>query len=103
MSKILILIYGVVAYAVGMGGLTFFILYVGGWSFMPIHVDSGEVGPIGTAIMMNVGLILLWGVQHSVMARPGFKEIWTRVIPKSIERSTYTLLSGILMLVICLN
>lgn len=103
MSKILILLYGVGSYAVAMGGLTFFILFVGGWSFMPIHVNSGSAGPIGPALATNAGLILLWGLQHSIMARPGFKKTWTTIVPKAMERSTYVLISGILMLIIALN
>lgn len=103
MSKVLALLFGVISYAIGMGGLTFFILYVGAWGFMPIHVDSGTAGPVGSALLVNFALILLWGLQHSIMARPAFKELWTKVVPKSIERSTYVLLSGILMLVICIN
>ncbi len=103
MSKILILIYGVFSYAVGMAGLTFFILFVGGWDFMPIHVDAGTPGPFRPAIAINLGLILLFGVQHSVMARPAFKKIWTSVVPAAMERSTYVLISGIIMTIICLN
>lgn len=103
MSKVLILIYGAISYAIGLGGLTFFILFVGGWSFMPIHVDTGTAEPLSTALLVNISLMLLWGLQHSVMARPGFKKLWTRVIPKAMERSTYTLLSGILMILLSLN
>lgn len=103
MSKLLTLLFGVISYAIGMGGLTFFILYVGGWSFMPIHVNSGTAGPAGAALLVNFGLMLLWSLQHSVMARPAFKERWTKIIPKSIERSTYVLLSGIILLIICAN
>lgn len=103
MPKLLVLLYGVLSYAIGMGGLTFFILFVGGWSFMPIHVDSGTAGNISSALAVNFGLIAMWSLQHSIMARPGFKAIWTNVIPESMERSTYVLLSGILMLIICLN
>jgi len=103
MSKILILIYGVVSYAVGMAGLTFFILFVGGWEFMPLHVNSGMAGSFRPAIAINLGLMLLWGVQHSVMARPTFKKTWTSIIPATMERSTYVLLSGIIITIMCLN
>lgn len=103
MFKMLILLYGLFSYAVGMGGLVFFLLYVGGWGFMPLDVNATAVGPLGMALTINIGLILLWGVQHSVMARPSFKELWTKVIPKPMERSTYVLLSGILMIYLPLN
>lgn len=97
------LLYGIISYAVGMGGLTFFILYVGGWSFMPVHVDSGVPGPLGYALMINISLMILWTLQHTVMARPWFKTIWTKLVPASAERSTYVLLSGVLMVFIPLN
>lgn len=103
MSRLLVLLYGVFSYAIGMGGLTYFILYVGGWSFMPVHVDSGTAGTAGSALLVNFGLIMLWSLQHSIMARPAFKELLTKIIPKSIERSTYVLLSGIILLIICIN
>jgi protein-S-isoprenylcysteine O-methyltransferase Ste14 len=103
MFKILILLYGFLSYAVGMAGLAFFLLYVGGWGFMPLDVNATAVGPLGMALVINIGLILLWGVQHTVMARPAFKELWTKVIPKPMERSTYVLISGILMIYLPLN
>ncbi len=58
-------------------------------------IDSGRaVASFGTALAINLGLIGLFGVQHSVMARPGFKRAWTRVVPQSLERSIYVLLSS---------
>jgi protein-S-isoprenylcysteine O-methyltransferase Ste14 len=70
---------------------------------MPIHVNSGSAGPIGSAFAINAGLILLWSLQHSIMARPGFKKTWTTIVPKAMERSTYVLISGVLMILIALN
>lgn len=101
MSRIIIFIYGVLSYAIGMGGLTYFILFVGGWSFLPRHIESGTPGPLIPALLINAALVVLFGLQHSVMARPGFKRMWTQVVPKAAERSTYVLLSGIMMLVLC--
>ena len=102
MSQILIFIYGVLAYAIGMGGLVFFILFLGSWDFLPLHINSGIPGPIVPALLINVGLMVLFGVQHTVTARQGFKDALIKVIPKAAERSTYVLLSGVLMIVICL-
>ena len=101
MNRLLILIYGVVSYAVGMGGLVFFILFVGGWDFLPFHIDSGEPGPLVFALFVNTGLMLLLALQHTVMARPGFKKAWVKVIPPTTERSTYVLLSGVVFFLIC--
>ncbi len=59
---------------------------------VPNSVDLGrDMGSLGFAVVVDIGLILLFGLQHSVMARPGFKRIWTRVVPKEMERSVYVL------------
>lgn len=102
MKRILIFLYGILGYLIGLGGLTYFILFVGGWDFLPLHVDSKTPGPLGPALLINAALVALFGIQHSVMARPGFKQAFTQLIPKAAERSTYVLLSGLMMILICL-
>lgn len=101
MVNLLVLCYGVVAYLIGLSGLLYFLLYVGGWEFLPLHIDSRQPGPLPRAIAINLGLILLFGIQHSVMARIRFKHRMTKLLPHAIERSTYVLLSGLLMYLIC--
>ena len=101
MSRFLILGYGLLGYAIGMGGLTYFILFVGGFDFLPIHINSGTPADPSQAMLINLGLIALFGIQHSVMARPSFKKLWTKFVPEAAERSTYVLISGVMMLVIC--
>lgn len=101
MSRSLVLSYGILSYALGMGGLVYFILFVGGWNFLPFHIDSGEPGPLAPALLINTSLVVLLGLQHSVMARAGFKQAWTKVIPPAAERSTYVLLSGVVFFLIC--
>src|SRR6202008_672458 len=62
---------------------------------VPITVDLGrDMGSPQSAVLVDVGLILLFGLQHSVMARPGFKRLWTRVVPKELERSMYVLIAS---------
>ncbi|WP_420629246.1 methyltransferase family protein [Candidatus Leptofilum sp.] len=100
-GKILIFFYSILAYFIGLGGLVYFILFIGNWSFMPHQIDSGEMTTVGLALVINLGLVLLFGLQHSIMARPAFKQVLTRFIPKAAERSTYVLTSGILMLSFC--
>lgn len=102
MSRVLIFIYGLVSYVVGVGGLVWFALFIGGWEFLPRHIDSDEPGPLGTALLINASLLAIFVLQHSIMARLTFKDRWTRIIPRAAERSTYLLVSGILMALFCL-
>ena len=102
MSRVFIFIYGILSYAIGMAALVWFILYLGAWDFLPVHIDSKQAGSIGSAILINLGLILLFGIQHSVMARPSFKKQITKIIPQAAERSTYVLITGIVIGLICL-
>jgi len=68
---------------------------------VPRSVDLGrDMGSPALAVLVDVGLILLFGLQHSVMARPGFKRAWTRVVPRELERSAYVLLSNVVLIVL---
>jgi len=102
MSRLLIFIYGLFSYAVGLGGLVWFALFVGGWEFLPRHIDSESPGLLGSALLINFSLITLFVLQHSIMARLTFKSRWTKIIPRATERSTYLLISGIIMALFCL-
>ena len=102
MSRVLIFIYGLFSYAVGLGGLVWFALFIGGWDFLPRHIDSDSPGPLGSALLINVSILAIFILQHSIMARLTFKSRWTKIIPPAAERSTYLLLSGIIMALICL-
>jgi protein-S-isoprenylcysteine O-methyltransferase Ste14 len=87
------LLYGTVCYAI------FFVtfLYLIGWLtdlVVPVSIDSGPPGSVPAALAIDLALIALFGVQHSVMARPGFKRALTRIVPKPIERATYVLASS---------
>jgi protein-S-isoprenylcysteine O-methyltransferase Ste14 len=102
MGRTLILLYGIAGYAIGMAGLFYWIFWIGGWDFLPLHIDSGTPGPLGMALAVNIFLVLLFGLQHSIMARPTFKKSWSKIVPDAAERSTYVLVSGIIMGLICL-
>ena len=108
MGKLIALLYGVVSYFVFFGAVLYMMGFVGNYSFEGLigdysitkTIDSGTQGPLGITMVMNVGLLALFGVQHTVMARPAFKSWWTQMIPKSVERSTYVLISSLLLILL---
>ena len=67
---------------------------------MPKSLDSAPVGPLGTSLLIDLGLLALFAVQHSVMARPAFKRGWTRIVPQPVERSTYVLASSLALILL---
>jgi methanethiol S-methyltransferase len=93
-SRIISFIYGTISYAVGMASLAYAALWLGD-IILPTTLDSPRNGSVSEAFVFNFLLIVAFGVQHSVMARPAFKERWTKIVSASIERSTYVLVSGI--------
>ncbi len=102
MSRLLIFIYGLICYLLGLGTLTWFILFIGGWEFLPRHIDSDTPGPLSIALITNLSILILFALQHSIMARLSFKQRWNKIIPRAAERSTYLLFSAIMMTIICL-
>ena len=91
MKKVLVIIYGVIAYFVFLIAFLYAIGFVGNL-FVPKSIDTGEEIDLVKALLINVGLLSLFAIQHSVMARPAFKKWFTQFINPAIERSTYILL-----------
>lgn len=95
--RVAVFVYGVLSYAVGFGVLLYLIGFIGNF-LVPTSIDGPLQGSLVGAVAVNLGLILAFAVQHSVMARPAFKRWLVRRIPAEAERSTYVLASGLALI-----
>lgn len=93
------LIYSAVSYTFFLATFAYFTLFVDG-VVVPKTVDSGTAGNLAIAVVANLALILLFGLQHSIMARASFKRVITRVIPAAVERATFVLMSTLVVLLL---
>jgi len=96
MGRSLVFAYGVLVYGVFLVTFLYAIGFVGNW-IVPKSIDTGSSVSLGEAICVNVLLLALFAIQHTIMARPAFKLRWARILPQPIERSTFVLLASLLL------
>ncbi len=97
--RIAVFVYGVICYMAALATFAYLAAFLENFA-VPRSIDSAPQSPLWIALMVDLGLLVLFGVQHSAMARPAFKTMWTKIVPRAAERSTYVLFSSVAMFLI---
>jgi methanethiol S-methyltransferase len=100
MARTVYLLFALIAYSIFFATFLYLIGFVGNLFELPRTVDRGAASDLAPALTVNLALIALFGLQHSVMARRGFKQAWTRIVPAPIERSVYVLLASLALILL---
>jgi protein-S-isoprenylcysteine O-methyltransferase Ste14 len=99
MGRVISFFCGIIAHTGFVGVFLYLIGFLGNFA-VPKSIDSGQTEPFGQALLINFILLGIFGIQHSVMARQGFKRWWTKIVPPHIERTTYVLISDLLVVLL---
>jgi len=99
MGRLLGLLYGIVAYLVFFATILYAIGFVAGIG-VPKDIDSGPAVPLTEALVVDILLMSVFAIQHSVMARPQFKRWWTRIVPHALERSTFVMFANLALILL---
>lgn len=103
MKKTLSVLFSVSAYLIFFSTFLYLVAFLTGLPMVPRSIDAGgDVSSAVAAALVDIGLIGLFGLQHSVMARPGFKKMWVRLVPEPLERSVYVLLASCVLVLLFL-
>ena len=100
MSRMAAMLFAIAAYAIFFATFLYLVVFVGNFSFASLTVDNGPGGEPITAAFVDIGLIALFGLQHSVMARQGLKRWWMKIVQPAIERSVYVLATSIVLMIL---
>ena len=103
MSRAFTMVFAIVCYAIFFATFLYLIVFVGDFALGVRTVDVGPQAPPLTAALIDLALIALFGLQHSIMARPAFKAKWTRIVPRASERSVYVLAASIALMILFLG
>jgi protein-S-isoprenylcysteine O-methyltransferase Ste14 len=100
------MLFAIICYAIFFATFLYLIVFVGDFNLdplKPVTVDNGPIATPAVAGLIDIGLIALFGLQHSVMARPAFKRWWTRFVPPPIERSVFVLAASVALIILFLG
>lgn len=101
MTRLLYLVFGVIAYVIFFATFLYLVAFVGNLPGVPVTVDRGSPGgSTALAVVLDAALIAIFGLQHSIMARPAFKQRWTRIVPQPVERSLYVLCASLALILL---